>query len=179
MPVTVQKIGVSFSGPNLILVYSSNGVTRKRVMPLRDITKDCDCSAVVKRLKLRHNKYLENVSDIKLEKFVLLAREHIRGNNLNDGLENVTKALTIDPDENLNKLNKKELDRQKQIMDITFEKNYIGKDHPDYVHDKQVDFRPSGAKADWDDSDDNEEEDGEKTPKIEAPIDTADSDDFW
>ena len=176
MPITVQKIGVSFNGPSLILVYISNGVTRKRNMPLRDISKDCDCSAVVNRLKLRHNKYLENVSDIKLEKFVLLAREHIRGNTLNDGLENVTKALTIDPDEDLNKLNKKDLDRQKQIMDITFEKNYIGKDHPDYVHDKQVDFKPSGAKADWDDSDDNEDE---EVPKIEAPMDTADSDDFW
>ena len=178
MPITVQKIGVSFRGPSLILVYTSNGVMRKRDMPLRDITKDCDCSAVVKRLKLRHNKYLETVSDIKLEKFVLLAREHIRGNNLNDGMENVTKALTINPDEDLNKLSKKELDRQKQIMDITFEKNYIGKDHPDYVHDKQVDFRPSGTKADWDDSDD-EDEDKDEAPKIEAPTDTADSDDFW
>ena len=99
-------------------------------MPLRDLGKDSDCNAIVKRLKLRHSKYLEDISDIKLEKLVLLAREHLRGNTLHAGLENVTKALRVDPDQDLNKLNDNDLKRQKQIMDLTFEKNSIGKEHP-------------------------------------------------
>ena len=183
MPVTVKKIGVSFSEPSIIIVYTSNGVTRKRDMPLRDMTKTCDCNAVAKRLKLRHSKYLESVSDIKLEKLILLVREYLCGNTLNVGLENVNKALTIDPEKDLNKMTDNELKRQKQIMDISYEKNSIGKDHPDYVYDKQVEFDKPGEQAEWDEDSDNDDNDddyvNEKPDKIEAPIETADSDDFW
>ena len=175
MSVAVKKLGVSFSGPSIVLVYSSEGVTRKREMPLRDLTLDSDCSAAAKRLKHRHSKYLETISDIKLEKLILLAREHIRGHSLQEGLKNVSKVLTVDPDEDLNKLSDKELKRQKQMMDISFDKNSVGKDHPDYVYDKQIDFRPGDKKAEWDSDDDNDDDD-----KIEAPAaETADSDDFW
>ena len=178
MSVTVTKIGVSFSGPSLVLLYVSGGVTRKRDMPLRDLNTDSDCNAIVKRLKLRHSKYLESVSDIKLEKLVLLARENIRGNTLHNGLNVVNKALQINPDEDLNKLSDKELKRQKQIMDLTFEKNSIGKDHPDFIYDKQVQFQPSEVQADWDE--DSSEEKNSSKNEIEAPIETVDSaDDFW
>ena len=179
MSVKVTKIGVNFSGPSLVLLYEFGGVTRKRDMPLRDLNRDSDCSAIVKRLKLRHSKYLESVSDIKLEKLILLARENKRGNTLQDGLENVKKELQIDPDQDLNKLGDKDLKRQKQIMDLTFDKNSIGKDHPDFIYDKQVQFQPaSGVKADWDD--DSSEEERSETDLIEAPKETNDSaDDFW
>jgi len=173
MSVSVRKIGVNFNGPSLSLLYTSNGVTRKREMPLRDLGKDSDCNAIVKRLKLRHSKYLEDISDIKLEKLVLLAREHLRGNTLHAGLENVTKALRVDPDQDLNKLNDNDLKRQKQIMDLTFEKNSIGKEHPDFVYDRQIEFQPSGKRTDWDDNS------GDEDDRIEAPLETADSDDFW
>ena len=91
---------------------------------------------------------------------------------------NVTKELQIDPDQDLNKLGDKDLKRQKQIMDLTFDKNSIGKDHPDFIYDKQVQFQPSsGIKTDWDD-DSSEERSGANF--IEAPKDTVDSaDDFW
>ena len=60
-------------------------------------------------------------------------------------------------------------------MDITFEKNSIRQDHPDFVYDKQVEFKPGSKKAEWDDSSDDDFQE-----KIEAPVDTAaDSDDFW
>jgi len=184
MPIIVKKIGVSFSGPSIILLYTCNGVTRKRVMPLRDATRDSDCNALVKRLKLRHNKYLESVSDIKLEKLVMLVRENLRGNDLTVGLENAAKALTVDPEQDLNKLNDNDLKRQKQIMDLTFEKNSIGKDHPDYVYDKQVDFKPTGSNPGWDSdseiNEDDNDDDNEILDQIEAaPADTNDSDDFW
>ena len=63
-------------------------------------------------------------------------------------------------------------------MDLTFDKNSIGKDHPDFIYDKQVQFQPSsGIKTDWDD-DSSEERSGANL--IEAPKDTVDSaDDFW
>ena len=63
-------------------------------------------------------------------------------------------------------------------MDLTFDKNSIGKDHPDFIYDKQVQFQPStGVKTDWDD-DSVEETSG--ADLIEAPKETIDSaDDFW
>jgi len=181
MSVKVTKIGVSFAGPSLVLLYEAGGVTRKRDMPLRDLNRDSDCSAIVKRLKLRHSKYLESVSDIKLEKLVLLARENIRGNTLQDGLMNVTKELQIDPDQDLNKLGDRDLKRQKQIMDLTFDKNSIGKDHPEFIYDKQVQFQPSsGVKTDWDDDSSDSSEERSGADLIEAPRETIDSaDDFW
>ena len=71
---------------------------------------------------------------------------------------------------------KYELKKKKQIMDLTFDKNSVGKDHPDFIYDKRVEFSPNGDKGDWD-SDNDEEE------KIEAPVlssnEAGDSDDFW
>ena len=113
----------------------------------------------------------------------MLVRENLRGNDLSVGLENAAKALTVDPEQDLNKLNDNDLKRQKQIMDLTFEKNSIGKDHPDYVYDKQVDFQPTGSNPGWDsdsENNDDDDDDNEILDQIEAaPADTNDSDDFW
>ena len=176
MEILVKKIGVSFKGPNLLLVYSCNGVTRKRDMPLRDFTVNSDCSAVASALKRRHNKYLDSVSDIVIEKLVRLARENLGGATLKEGLSSVEAYLKIDPEEDLNKLTDNELKKKKQIMDLTFDKNSVGKDHPDFIYDKRIDFNPSGDKGDWDTDDEDQ-------PKIEAPImssnEAGDSDEFW
>jgi len=181
MEISVKKIGVSFKGPNLILVYSCNGVTRKRDMPVRDLTVNSDCSAVASALKRRHSKYLDSVSDIVIEKLIMLAREHLGGATLKEGLSNVEAFLKIDPEEDLNKLTDNELKKKKQIMDLTFDRNSVGKDHPDFIYDKRIEFTPNGVKGDWDS--DNEDSDDEDQQKIEAPImssnEAGDSDDFW
>ena len=176
MGISVRKIGVSFQGPNLVLVYSSNGVTRKRNMPIRDLTANSDCNAVANTIKRRHSKYLDSVSDIMIEKLVMLAKENLRGATLKEGISSVEAFLKIDPEEDLNKLTDNELKKKKQIMDITFDKNSVGKDHPDFIYDKRVEFNPNGDKGDWDSDNDQEE-------KIEAPVlssnEAGDSDDFW
>ena len=143
----MKKIGVSFSGPSIILVYTQDGKTRKREMPLRDLKVDSDCRNIVNRMKLRHNKYLESVSSIRLEKLVMLARENLKGVGIEMGLRNVDSMLKIDPEENMNQLNDTELKRRKELMDLTFEKNSIGKDHPDFVYDKEVQNGPAMAHA--------------------------------
>lgn len=176
MNISVNKIGVSFQGPNLVLVYTSNGVTRKRNMPIRDLTANSDCSTVANTIKRRHSKYLDSVSDVMIEKCVMLAKENIRGATLKEGLSRVEAYLKIDPEQDLNKLTDSELKKKKLIMDLTFDKNSVGKDHPDFIYDKRVEFNPNGDKGDWDSE--NEQED-----KIEAPVissnEAGDSDDFW
>merc|ERR1712218_40433 len=178
MDIAVKKIGVSFQGPNLVLVYSSNGITRKRNMPIRDLTANSDCNAVANTIKRRHSKYLDSVSDIMIEKLVMLAKENLRGATLKEGLSSVEVYMKIDPEEDLNKLTDNELKKKKQIMDLTFNKNSVVKDHPDFIYDKRVEFNPNGGKGDWDSDNDNDEDD-----KIEAQVlslnEGEDSDDFW
>ena len=176
MEISVRKIGVSFQGPNLVLVYNSNGITRKRNMPIRDLTATSDCNALASTIKRRHSKYLDSVSDIMIEKCVMLAKENLRGATLTEGLRSVEAYLKIDPEQDLNKLTDNELKKKKQIMDLTFDKNSVGKDHPDFIYDKRVEFNPNGDKGDWDSDNEGEE-------KIEAPVlsshEAGDSDDFW
>ena len=178
MDISVRKIGVSFSRPNLVLVYSSNGVKRKRIMPIRDLTTNSDCNALANTIKRRHSKYLDSVNDIMIEKLVMLAKENLRGATLKEGLSSVDVYMKIDPEEDLNKLTDNEIKKKKQIMDLTFNKNSVVKDHPDFIYDKRVEFNPNGDKGDWDSDNDSDDNLG-----IEAPVlssnEGKDSDDFW
>jgi len=184
--ISVKKIGISFNGPSIVLLYSQNGNTRKREMPLRDLKADSDCRNIVNKIKLRHSEHLESVSDIRLEKLVMLARENLKGVGLEKGLKNVETFLKVDPEENMNKLTDTELNRRKELMDLTFEKNSIGKGHPEFVYDKEVEFKPSKKAGDWDDESDEDKTDENETPrnkKQESPelsvADAAVEDDFW
>lgn len=186
--VEVRKLGVSFCPhPSLVLLYKIEGSTKKRIMPIRELKKDSDCRSFVQRIKLRHSKYLETVPDIKIEKMLLLAKEHLKGHPLSLALDTVDQMLSIDPGEDLNKLSDKELKRRKDIMDMSFKKKNIDQDHPDFVYDKQVEFSSKKTKADWDESDDEEVED--ETPKNSEKFDdlspgkladdTGGEEDFW
>ena len=55
-------------------------------------------------------------------------------------LEKLRQDFQINPAEDLNKLSDKELKHRKAIMDLSFEKNRLDQNHPDFVYDKQVDF---------------------------------------
>ena len=72
--------------------------------------------------------------------------------------------MEVDPNENLNILSDSELQRRKDLMQLKFEMNSVGKEHPDYVYDRVTDF--AGQKqpaAGWDS--DTEEE---RTPRPES-----------
>merc|ERR1719495_2300043 len=132
-------------------------------------------------MKFRHNKYLESVSSIRLEKLVMLARENLKGVGIEMGLRNVDSMLKIDPEENMNQLTDTELKRRKEIMDLTFERNSIGKDHPDFVYDKQVEFKPNKDSGGWDDESDDDvtpKNDNVDSPELSA-AEAPDEDDFW
>lgn len=182
MMIVVKKIGISFTGPSIVLMYSQNGNTRKREMPLRDLKADSDCRNIVNRMKLRHSKHLESVSDIRLEKLVMLAKEHLKGVGLEMGLKNVESFLKVDPEENMNKLTDTELKRRKELMDLTFEKNSIGKGHPDFVYDKEVEFKPNKEAVGWDDESEEDEtprNEMQESPVLSVAEEIVEEDDFW
>lgn len=101
-----------------------------------------DCSRASEQLKNnpQHKTYLEGVSVQQLEKLYSLLRGHLGGQSLTQSLKQIQKEETIDPEEDLNKLDDKELAKRKQIMDELFEKHRKKKDDPDFVYDVEVQF---------------------------------------
>jgi centrosomal protein CEP19 len=71
----------------------------------------------------------------------------MRGVPVPESLAKLHHEFQIDPAEDLNKLSDKELKHRKAIMDLSFEKNRLDRDHPDFVYDKQVDF--TGELINW------------------------------
>ena len=107
-------------------------------------------------------------------------------------LAKVDELMAVDPSENLNALSDAELQRRKDLMQLKFERNSVGKEHPDYVYDKVTDF--GGLKepaAGWDSDTDKEEtpkakpdqeivkEDQYDDDEFSAPDDEDEDEDFW
>lgn len=101
-----------------------------------------DCGIAAEQLKNnpRHKAYLEGVSLRQLKKLHSLLRGHLRGESLAESLEKIQQEETIDPEEDMNKLDDKELAKRKSIMDELFEKNRKKKDDPDFIYDIEVEF---------------------------------------
>ncbi|XP_010018345.1 PREDICTED: centrosomal protein of 19 kDa [Nestor notabilis] len=144
MTYAAKKCGVCFEPPSIILIYkeASKDKTRQRIMPVRNFSKFSDCSMAAEQLKnnSRHKAYLEGVSLCQLQKLYSLLKGHLRGESLAESLEKLQQEKTIDPEEDMNKLDDKELDKRKSIMDELFEKNRKKKDDPDFIYDIEVEF---------------------------------------
>uniref|UniRef100_A0AC11DWU7 Centrosomal protein 19 n=1 Tax=Ovis aries TaxID=9940 RepID=A0AC11DWU7_SHEEP len=133
-----------FQPPAIILIYENEmkGKNRQRIMPVRNFSKYSDCSRAAEQLKNnpRHKGYLEQVSLKQLEKLFSFLRGNLWGQSLAETMEQIQRETTIDPEEDLNKLDDKELAKRKSIMDELFEKNQKKKDDPDFVYDIEVEF---------------------------------------
>lgn len=128
----------------MILIYENEneGKSRQRIMPVRNFSKFSDCTRAAEQLKNnpRHKTYLEQVSLKQLEKLFAFLRGHLQGQSLAETKEQIQRQTTIDPEEDLNKLDDKELAKRKSIMDELFEKNQKRKDDPGFVYDVEVEF---------------------------------------
>ncbi|KAJ6669227.1 hypothetical protein lerEdw1_008036 [Lerista edwardsae] len=144
MTYIAKKCGIQLQPPSIILIYEDvlTNTIRKRIMPIRNFSKFSDYSRAAEQLKNnpRHKTYLERVSVQQLEKLYSLLRGYLAGQSLTQSLKQIQKEEAIDPEEDLNKLDDKELAKRKQIMDELFEKHRKKKDDPDFVYDVQVQF---------------------------------------
>ncbi|NWI74413.1 CEP19 protein, partial [Dryoscopus gambensis] len=144
MAFSAQKCGVCFQPPSIILIYKDNSQekTRQRVMPIRNFSEFSDCGRAAEELKNnpRHKAYLEGVSLRQLQKLYSLLRGHLKGQSLAESLQKFQQEETIDPEEDMNKLDDKELAKRKSIMDELFEKNRKKKDDPDFIYNLEVEF---------------------------------------
>ncbi|XP_077344724.1 centrosomal protein of 19 kDa [Lithobates pipiens] len=157
MSCKARKCGIRFEPPAIVLVYEkTEGKTRQRIMPIRNFSKFSDCSRAAEQLKNnpRHKQYLEQVSLKQLERLYKLLRGHLKEETLEASLDWIRKEESIDPDEDLNKLDDKELAKRKNLMDELFEKNRKKKDDPDFEYNVEVDFNQGGVveSCGWDDN---------------------------
>ncbi|XP_050821682.1 centrosomal protein of 19 kDa [Gopherus flavomarginatus] len=144
MTYVAKKCGIRFQPPSVILIYEDKNKdrARQRIMPIRNFSKFSDCSRAAEQLKNnpRHKAYLQGVSLQQLRKLYSLLRGHLQGKSLAQSLEQIQQEETIDPEEDLNKLDDKELAKRKSIMDELFEKNRKKKDDPDFTYNVEVEF---------------------------------------
>ena len=68
--IKVLKMGVKCIPPSLILQYKIMKTTKVRTMPIRDLKKNTDCYKLAKQIKARHEKYLNGVPNVRIEKFI-------------------------------------------------------------------------------------------------------------
>ncbi|XP_071995731.1 centrosomal protein of 19 kDa [Engystomops pustulosus] len=157
MSYKARRCGVRFEPPAILLLYeTSEGKSRQRIMPIRNFSKFSDCSRAAEQLKNnpRHKQYLEGASLKQLERLYKLLKGHLNGESLEASLKNIQREGTIDPEEDLNKLDDKELAKRKSIMDELFEKNRKKKDDPDFEYNVEEDFPQDGVveSCGWDDA---------------------------
>ncbi|XP_030430279.1 centrosomal protein of 19 kDa [Gopherus evgoodei] len=162
MTYVAKKCGIRFQPPSVILIYEDKNKdrARQRIMPIRHFSKFSDCSRAAEQLKNnpRHKAYLHGVSLQQLRKLYSLLRGHLQGKSLAQSLEQIQQEETIDQEEDLNKLDDKELAKRKSIMDELFEKNRKKKDDPDFTYNVEVEF-PQDEQLEscgWDAESDNE-----------------------
>lgn len=76
-----KKCGIRFSPPALILVYEDKlrkNELRKRIMPIRNFRTSSSVNFVAQDLKLRHEKIMQSVSTIQVEKMLRVLQEHMK-----------------------------------------------------------------------------------------------------
>ncbi|CAL1281704.1 unnamed protein product [Larinioides sclopetarius] len=128
-------------------------------MPVREFKKSSSVTLTASDLKEHHSRYLKDVPNLKIEKMLRLIQNDMKGLDLDESLQEISKEFSVDPDENLNDTDDVTLKRKKEIMDLTFEKNRKKPGDPDFQYDVEVDFsQTAGIESSvWDSEKEDEE----------------------
>jgi len=104
--VKLLKCGVRFSPPAVIVTYTVSGKTRRRIMPLRNFSKNSVVQHVAAELRQnsRHKRYLEGMPVAQLEKLVLMLHDQLNGMSRDEIIARARSLDRIDPNEDLNKV---------------------------------------------------------------------------
>ena len=104
--VKLLKCGVRFSPPAVVVTYMVSGKTRRRIMPLRNFSKNSVVQHVASELRQnsRHKRYLEGMPVAQLEKLVLMLHDQLNGRSRDEVIARARSLDQIDPNEDLNKV---------------------------------------------------------------------------
>lgn len=151
--ISARKVGVRFKPPALVIFYVKEGKLRKRVMPVRDLMAESDngVQLAMSSMKEKHLPYLECVPDVHLIKLLRLLQGNSRGLSLPESLKLLEQDCSIDPEEDLNKVEDSVLKLKKETMNQTFEANRIKPGDSNFSYEVEVDFGDEGKmESGWD-----------------------------
>lgn len=159
--IIVKRCGIRFKPPALIILFEEDVQgkmkLKKCVMPIRNFRRNSNINFHASELKARHA-YLETVPMVTIEKMLRLLQENLKGNTLEDSLVKVNREFSVDSDEDLNKLDTEQLDKKKEIMDLSFNKNAVRPEDPSFVYDKRVDYEDhEKIESAWDQQEDDDD----------------------
>lgn len=144
--IILKKIGVRLNSPALVVVYETpSGKHHKRTMPVRGLFKNSNVKNVAQALRDRHAAVFGDAPLVKVEKMLRILQESMKGHVIDECLETVEKEFCVNSEEDLNKLDDETLQRKKDLMDLTFEKNRKKPGDPDFLYDVEEDFDVEGA----------------------------------
>ncbi|CAM9480578.1 unnamed protein product [Heterosigma akashiwo] len=143
-----KRFALDFDPPTVVLEYEKNGSLFHYKMKLKNLTPDTDTRNVAQKLIDRHLQFCKdriNTSQVErlVRKLVYALEEDLPSGGGGGG------GMALDGD--LNKVSEAELAQAKAMMSETFDKNFVGREDPSYIHDKRVDFGPPQEENDWDD----------------------------
>ncbi|KAK3738103.1 hypothetical protein QZH41_013837 [Actinostola sp. cb2023] len=156
---TPKKCGIKFDPPTLVVFYedTSSGKLHRRSIPIRKFDEQTDISETVNKLKssTHHLKYLEHIPHEQIESLLKMIQDKKRGIDPTPPSA-YQPTIELNTDEDLNKLDDKDLNVRKAAMDVNFEKHRLNPGDEGFEYDKEIDFPDTGKiESGWD----NEEED--------------------
>ena len=154
-----KRFGISYKPPQIVIEYQklSNNKLYHHKIKLHKFSSNTKISEIIDDMYKRHNVYLNHkkVNKAQIIQLVEKLREKLKNENEEKNKNDVKIVYNI-KNENLNKLNKEELDQKKKEMDIFYEQNNIKKTDKNFQYDVRKDFNNNEGLADWDDEEDEE-----------------------
>ena len=155
-----KRFGISYKPPQIVVEYQklSNNKLYHHKIKLHKFSSDIKISEIIDDMYKRHNVYLNHkkVNKAQIIQLVEKLREKLKNENEEKNKNDVKIVYNI-KNENLNKLNKEELDQKKKEMDVFYEQNNIKKTDKNFQYDVRKDFNNNEGLADWDDDEEDEE----------------------
>lgn len=154
----IIKCGVRFEPPTLVLCYRESEKIRRRSMPLRNFNKHSGIEHITEDLRSnpRHSKFVRLLSAAQLERLLTIIKDKLNGLSLEASIARNNAMDTLNPDENLNKVDPETLQRKKLIMHNSFEKRRKRPSDPDFEYNVEVDFETGPIETSGWDSEDSE-----------------------
>ncbi|XP_005099719.1 centrosomal protein of 19 kDa [Aplysia californica] len=158
--VQLMKCGVRFQPPALVLSYKDwkTGKLRRRSMPLRNFSKNSSIDRTVEDLKAspRHARFVRLLSTAQLQRLLTIIKDKLSGLSVEASVARNNAMDTLNPEENLNKVDEETLQRKKLQMDTSFEKHRKRPGDPDFQYNVEVDFDAAVVETSGWDSDGSE-----------------------
>ncbi len=155
-----KRFGISYKPPQIVVECQklSNNKLYHHKIKLHKFSSNTKISEIIDDMYKRHNVYLNHkkVNKAQIIQIVEKLREKLKNENEEKNKNDVKIVYNI-KNENLNKLNKEELDQKKKEMDVFYEQNNIKKTDKNFQYDVRKDFNNNEGLADWDDDEEDEE----------------------